>query len=581
MLSEKQYLNLDKNIEMIGNEEKDADSNDAKGNYEDANMEKGNYVKDVNANDANDANANDANANDANANDANANDENANDADANQGKGNDADANQGKGNDANANDADGIVKNVKNNKLKNNLLGQGSYGCVYYPGITCNGKINNKPYVTKLQEVTFYSVNEISIGKYIKTHVSKYKSFFAPIIKYCVVTFQTIQKSDLNINDCDILFSSHKKYYNENYNKKYDKQYEQPYQGYLKSASDNYKKELYDRLHTNYYLMYMNYIHNQTIKSFFKNFNNFDIYSVGLIKSYFIIVKSIGILISNKIIHNDLHVNNILINLKNNKPIIIDFGLGIFFDKCFEYKKQFINFEYLKNTLFDFRDDQYHVLLEKRFISFIIYNNSQYYNVNISENSKKNELTLSIIDMFIKDSYETIANQKVIPFNDVELAEYYKSLKQFYYQFLNKYKYPNYSVIVVYLLNFVLMYTDLYSVVFDIFYINYSLKLETKNSNSGSKLFFDFFLQLFKKNLHPNPLMRLQHSQINKIFTYIIRSIKKFNSVISYDVFIKELNDFLISQSINTKILFHKTFASIDFHTIFNKDVYYFVKQNF
>ena len=540
MLSEKQSLNLDTNIEMIGK--------DDKGNYANANDANG-VVKYEDVNEANANNANDAN---------------------------------------DANDANGIVKNPKKNKLKNNLLGQGSYGCVYYPGITCNGKMNNKPYVTKLQEVTFYSVNEISIGKYIKTHVLKYKSFFAPIIKHCLVTFQTIQKSDLNINDCDILFPNNKKYYNENYYQKYDKQYEEQYDkkydkqypGYLKSASDNYKKELYDRLHTNYYLMYMNYIHNQTIKSFFKNFNNFDIYSVGLIKSYFIIIKSIGILISNKIIHNDLHVNNILINLKNNKPIIIDFGLGIFFDKCFEYKKQFINFEYLKNTLFDFRDDQYHVLLEKRFISFIIYNNSQYYSANISENSKKNELTLSIIDMFIKDSYETIANQKVIPFNTVELAEYYKSLKQFYYQFLNKYKYPNYSVIVVYLLNFVLMYTDLYSAVFDIFYINYSLKFEIKNSNSGSKLFFDFFLQLFKKNLHPNPLMRLQHSQINNIFTYIIRSIKKFSNVISYNVFIKELNDFLISQSINPKILFHKTFASIDFHTIFNKDVYYFVKQN-
>ena len=448
--------------------------------------------------------------------------------------------------------------------------------------------MNNKPYVTKLQEITFYSINEISIGKYIKTHVKKYKSLFAPIIKHCVVTFQTIQKSDLNINDCDVLFSNHKKYYNESSDQKYDQQYDQQYgqqydqkyDDYFKSASDNYKKELYDKLHTKYYLMYMNYIHNQTIKSYFKNFNNFDIYSIGLVKSYFIIIKSIGILISNKLIHNDLHVNNILMNLKNNKPIIIDFGLGIFFDKCFEYKNKLINFEYLKNTIFDFRDDQYHVLLEKRFLSFIIYNNSNYYSVNISENYKKNELTTSIIDLFIKDSYETIANQKVILFNKVEMAEYYKSLKQFYYQFLNKYKYPNYTVIAVYLLKFLLMYTDLYSAVFDIFYINYSMKFEITNNNSGSKLFFDFFLQLFKKNLHPNPLMRLQYSQINKIITYIIRAIKKSNSYSSYDVFIKELDGFAISQSINPKILFHKTFAYIDFHTVFNKDVYYFVKQN-
>jgi len=53
-------------------------------------------------------------------------------------------------------------------RAKNKLLGQGSYGCVYYPGISCSGKINKKKTVTKLQEISFYSVNEITIGKYIK-----------------------------------------------------------------------------------------------------------------------------------------------------------------------------------------------------------------------------------------------------------------------------------------------------------------------------------------------------------------------------------------------------------------------------
>ena len=49
-------------------------------------------------------------------------------------------------------------------KAKNKLLGQGSYGCVYYPGISCSGKMNKKKTVTKLQEISFYSVNEINIG---------------------------------------------------------------------------------------------------------------------------------------------------------------------------------------------------------------------------------------------------------------------------------------------------------------------------------------------------------------------------------------------------------------------------------
>ena len=582
MLSEKQYLNLDKIPEMIDN---DANYNGNHGRGNNDNLDPGNLDP---------GNLDHGNLDPGNLDPGNL--DHGNNSNLDHGNNDHIDhgnnSNHGRGNNDNLD----YGRTYRNDKLKTNLLGQGSYGCVYYPGINCNGKMNNKPYVTKLQEITFYSINEINIGKYIKTHIKQYRSLFAPIIKYCIVSFQTILKSELNIDGCDIIYPNNKKYYYQNYEPQYDDNHElkygdnyerkygekyRPKYDNFKSLSGNYKNKLHEKINTKYYLMYMNYIHNQTIKSYFQNFNNFDIYSVKLIRSYFIIIKSIGILINNKIIHNDLHVNNILINLKNNKPVIIDFGLGIFFDKCFEYKNKSLNFEYLKNTLFDFRDDQYHVILEKRFVSFIIYNKTHYYSANISENYKKNELTTSIIDVFIKDSYETIANQKIIPFTNVELAEYYKSLKQFYYQFLNKYKYPNYNVIVVYLLNLILMYTDLYSVIFDIFYIHFSVKFETMNSNSGSKLFFDFILQVLKKNLHPNPLMRLQYSQITSIFTYIIRSIKKSHNSSSYEIFITEFRTYIISQSINPKILFHKTFAEIDFTTILNKDVYYFVKHNF
>ena len=50
----------------------------------------------------------------------------------------------------------------------NKFLGEGSYGCVYYPGIDCKGKKNKKKTITKIQEINFYSENEKNIGKYIK-----------------------------------------------------------------------------------------------------------------------------------------------------------------------------------------------------------------------------------------------------------------------------------------------------------------------------------------------------------------------------------------------------------------------------
>jgi serine/threonine protein kinase len=485
-------------------------------------------------------------------------------------------------------------KNKNKSKNKNKLLGQGSYGCVYYPGISCDGKLNKKSYVTKLQEIGFYSANEIAIGKYIKKHIPNYKALYAPIMKHCIVSFQTIQQSDLNISECETLFPKSTDNNNDNY-------YDNNYYGndfYGNNSSDSYVKKYdnydnynnyenikinYEKLHTKYYLMYMNYIHNKTLKKYFTNYKTFNLYVVDLLKTFFSLIKSIGMLVNNKIIHNDLHVNNILINLKNNKPVIIDYGLSMFYDKCFKYQKNNIDFEYLKLLIFDFRDDQYHVILEKRFLSFIIYNKSDNYSASISNNYQKNELTQSIIDIFIKDSYESIANQKVIDFNNVELAEYYKSIKQFYYQFLNRSKYPDYNVIIIYLLKFLFKYTDLYSLVFDIYYIHKSVIFDSsiETDNSASNLLFGFFLKLFKKTLHPNPLMRLQHNELSNICDCIITTIKSSENALDYDVFIKEFNDFLTSHSISFKSVFNKKFSYLDFRVIISEKVSAFVKQHF
>ena len=55
------------------------------------------------------------------------------------------------------------------------LLSQGAYGCVYYPGIDCNGNEDKKrKYVTKLQKKGYNSDNEINIGLIVR----QLKNFF-------------------------------------------------------------------------------------------------------------------------------------------------------------------------------------------------------------------------------------------------------------------------------------------------------------------------------------------------------------------------------------------------------------------
>ena len=52
---------------------------------------------------------------------------------------------------------------------QSNLLSQGGFGCVYYPGIDCKGSVlTNKKFASKLQVKNSSSDNEIAIGNEIK-----------------------------------------------------------------------------------------------------------------------------------------------------------------------------------------------------------------------------------------------------------------------------------------------------------------------------------------------------------------------------------------------------------------------------
>jgi serine/threonine protein kinase len=64
------------------------------------------------------------------------------------------------------------------------LINQGTYGCVYHPGIKCNGKVQSEKFVTKIQKNDNTVQNEIRIGKIVKT-IPQFSRYFAPIIDSC------------------------------------------------------------------------------------------------------------------------------------------------------------------------------------------------------------------------------------------------------------------------------------------------------------------------------------------------------------------------------------------------------------
>jgi serine/threonine protein kinase len=455
------------------------------------------------------------------------------------------------------------------------FLGEGSYGCVYYPGITCKGKKNKKNLVTKIQEINFYSDNEKNNGKYIKANIKNYNKYLSPVIKYCIVKFNTIEKSSLNISKCNILFDE----YNSSANINYEDII------YNSSATRDSPLAKNSIVNEQYILMYSSYIKSYTLKDFYSN------YSVEFVSSIlthsYKILYGISLLNNVGIIHNDLHIGNILINLKNLNPVIIDFGLSFNINNCYKLNKDYIDFQYIKRFVFDYREDSYHINVEKRFISFIIFNKTPYFPSEIFDNNDSNNISKAAINYFISDAINSINNNKEIVkfFTTDELIDFQTSLERFYYQFLDKSLYPKYNSVVKYLLNFVYMYNDLHSLTIDLLYL-YDLKEYKQNLilNNEEQIILHFFIQLYKKGLYSDPNMRLTISEVLDIYKFIINFMKNYDLKTAKNniraTMISELVKFLKSKNISIKTVFYKNFAFLNFNLLCNESIFQTIKSS-
>jgi serine/threonine protein kinase len=456
------------------------------------------------------------------------------------------------------------------------FLGEGSYGCVYYPGITCKGKKNKKNLITKIQEINFYSDNEKNNGKYIKANIKNYNKYLSPVTKYCIVKFNTIERSDLNISKCNILFDE----YNSSANVNYEDII------YNSSATrDSLPLAKNSIVNEQYILMYSSYIKSYTLKDFYSNYT-IEFVSSVLTHSYKILY-GISLLNSVGIIHNDLHIGNVLINLKNLNPVIIDFGLSFNINNCYKLNKDYIDFQYIKRFVFDYREDSYHINIEKRFISFIIYNKTSYFPSEIFDNNDSNNISKAAITYFISDAINSINNNKEIRkfFTNNELIDFQTALEQFYYQFLDKSLYPKYNSVVKYLLDFVYMYNDLHSLTIDLLYL-VDLVEDNKQDlvlNNEERIILDFFMQLYKKSLYPDPNMRLNISELLDIYKFIINFMKNYDLKTAKNnirtTMISELVKFLKSKNISIKTVFYKNFAFLNFNLLCNDLIFETIKS--
>jgi serine/threonine protein kinase len=208
------------------------------------------------------------------------------------------------------------------------LISQGGFGCVYYPGITCEGHSEkDKKVVSKLQKTNFNSRNEVAVGKYI-AEIPNYNIYFIPVESECKIDLRSI-KGIKTINDCDI----------------------------IKSAT------------TEYVLMKMKYIKSDTFyKSLISNSHG----KVGrkktilsIIETFTYLLEATEKLLLSEIVHFDLKGGNILYNLKTGFPLMIDFGISIPMKK--------LNNKNMKEYFYGFIPEYYIWCLDIHIINYLIY----------------------------------------------------------------------------------------------------------------------------------------------------------------------------------------------------------------
>lgn len=188
------------------------------------------------------------------------------------------------------------------------ILGQGGYGCVYYPALKCNGKeMNTKKYASKLQDDNRNSLSEAKIG-HIVMNIPNYSKYFSPVFYSCNINLNKINTNI--IGKCEIAAK---------YGKPENNKFSEP----------------------EFKLGYIRYIENIDVDTFLERVTSkklegrHDLDTISAIRGIFnYLLTAFKLLQTKHIVHYDVKPDNMFIAIEKYRPIIIDFGLSFSIDEC-------------------------------------------------------------------------------------------------------------------------------------------------------------------------------------------------------------------------------------------------------
>ena len=263
------------------------------------------------------------------------------------------------------------------------LLAEGGFGCIYYPGIKCNGKSDpDIKYVTKLHIKNYTSYNEIYIGNTVQT-IKDYFLYFIPILKNCEINLASIDKK--MIKDCNIINNK------------------------------------------NLVLMKSQYIDNLDFFTYIIKKNTKIEIFMNMIQSYQYLLTSTQKLLNKNIIHYDLKNDNIIFNTNTNLPMIIDFGLSLDMSKL--NNKNITDYFYIYAADYYIWAPEIHLisyLVQKRLDPKSLITESEV--IRVANKSVNNNKTLKIFSDKFVNNFKQLNIQYFLQFKDKTKKEILEKL---------------------------------------------------------------------------------------------------------------------------------------------------------
>jgi len=281
-----------------------------------------------------------------------------------------------------------------------NLLAEGGYGCVFAPGINCDGSsMKTKKYVSKIQRFDSSAKNEIRIGRIIQ-ELNGFSNHFVPIIKYCEVDIAKIKDDDKN--KCTILKKN-------------------------KSGT--------------FVVMKLQYIEGKDFLDYLINQMNGGQIVSNIISSYNHLCHTVGMLVGKNIVHYDIKGGNIIFDKSKEIPLLIDFGLSVNMTK--------ITINNLKDMFYVYAPDYYIWSLEIHYMCYLVNKNKEPTLEELEDISSKyvsgnKALQRNFSPTFLK-RYEIKCTNQMVKYNKLPYDERVTLILDYWETF------DNYAISIMYL----------------------------------------------------------------------------------------------------------------------------------